>query len=130
MSEIMISMVTRIFADHCSDAVAMRAEDGEWPEALWRTIEAAGLPLALIATGEHSLGVPVEEAFQIVRLAGKFAAPVPMPEPDPMRVRAWEAARVPRARTRSGPATRLGLRAFGVRAARSLPRLARTAARC
>ena len=80
MSEIMISMVTRIFADHCSDAVAMRAEDGEWPEALWRTIEAAGLPLALIATGEHSLGVPVEEAFQIVRLAGKFAAPVPMPE--------------------------------------------------
>jgi acyl-CoA dehydrogenase len=60
--------------------VALRAEGGEWPETLWRTCEEAGLPMALIATGEHSLGVPVEDAFQIVRLAGKFAAPVPLPE--------------------------------------------------
>lgn len=80
MSEILSSMVTRVFADHCSDAVALRAEEGEWPEALWRISEEAGLPLALIETGEHSLGVPVEEAFQIVRLAGKFAVPVPLPE--------------------------------------------------
>jgi acyl-CoA dehydrogenase len=80
MSEILSAMVTRVFADHCSDAVALRAEEGEWPEALWRTCEEAGLPLALIATGEHSLGVPVEDAFHIIRLAGKFAAPVPLPE--------------------------------------------------
>lgn len=80
MSEVLTSMVTRLLADHCSDAVALRAEEGVWPDALWRAIEDAGLPLALIANGEHSLGVPVEDAFQIVRLAGKFALPTPLPE--------------------------------------------------
>src|SRR5260221_8559688 len=80
MADLLSAMVTRVFADHCSDAVALRAEGGEWPEALWRTCEEAGLPLALIATGRHSLGVPVEDAFQIARLAGRFAAPVPLPE--------------------------------------------------
>lgn len=80
MTDILSSMVSRVFADHCSDAIALRAEAGEWPEPLWHTSEEAGLPLALVDAGEHSLGVPVEDAFRIIRLVGKFAAPVPLPE--------------------------------------------------
>ena len=80
MSEILTSMVGRLFADHCSDAVVLRAEEGTWPEALWDACEAAGLALALIEAGEHSLGASAEEAFQVVRLAGRVAAPIPLPE--------------------------------------------------
>ena len=73
-------MVSRLLADHCGDAVVLRAEEGVWPETLWRVCEDAGLQLALIEAGEHSLGVPVEDAFQVARLAGRFVAPIPLPE--------------------------------------------------
>jgi acyl-CoA dehydrogenase len=80
MSETLTSMVGRMLADHCDDAVALRAEDGAWPDALWQVVEDVGLTLALIEAGEHSPGLGVDEAFQIVRRLGGFAAPVPLPE--------------------------------------------------
>lgn len=79
MSDV-VNLVSRLLSDHCSAEVVLRAEGGEWPDTLWGAVEAAGLPLALVAEGEHSLGVVAEEVFRAVRLAGQFAAPIPLPE--------------------------------------------------
>jgi acyl-CoA dehydrogenase len=72
--------VEKLFAQHCTDKVRLAAEAGIWPEALWQAVEAAGLPLALVDTGEASLGVSVQDAFDIARIAGAHAAPIPLPE--------------------------------------------------
>jgi acyl-CoA dehydrogenase len=72
--------VEKLFAQHCTDKVRLAAEAGIWPEALWQAVEAAGLPLALVDTGEANLGVSVQGAFDIVRIAGAHAAPIPLPE--------------------------------------------------
>jgi acyl-CoA dehydrogenase len=72
--------VEKLFTQHCSDKVRLAAETGTWPEALWQAVEAAALPSALVDTGETSLGVSVQDAFDIVRIAGAHAAPIPLPE--------------------------------------------------
>jgi acyl-CoA dehydrogenase len=72
--------VDRILTQHCTDPVRLAAEQGVWPDALWQAVEAAGLLLALVDTGEASLGVSVQDAFDIVRIAGAHAAPIPLPE--------------------------------------------------
>jgi acyl-CoA dehydrogenase len=75
-----LTTVSRILTDHCTGDALRQAEDGVWPEALWERCIEAGLHLALIDTGEESLGLPVSEAFGIARLAGHHAAPIPLVE--------------------------------------------------
>ena len=80
MTDTIGTMVSRLFADHCSNEVLRCAEDGEWPADLWRAIVDAGLLMALVEHGDATLGVTVVDAFEIVRLAGQYAVPVPLAE--------------------------------------------------
>lgn len=80
MSDTLTTTVTRLFAQHCSDAVLRHADDGQWPADLWQACLDAGLHLALVQTGDQSLGVTVDEAFGIIRSAARFAAPIPLAE--------------------------------------------------
>jgi acyl-CoA dehydrogenase len=71
---------TRLFQDLCEPAVLREAETGVWPAALWRAVEEAGLPKALVPEAAGGSGVGFVDAMVIVEAAGRFALPVPLPE--------------------------------------------------
>jgi acyl-CoA dehydrogenase len=68
----------RLFRPHCSSA-QLKAAEGAWSEPLWRELEDAGFTSALMPSGTD-LEIPMADALTIIRIAGSFSAPVPLPE--------------------------------------------------
>ena len=71
---------TRLFRDLCQPAALNAAEGGSWPADLWRAVEEAGLPRALVPESAGGPGVSFSDAMVVVRVAGWFALPLPLPE--------------------------------------------------
>ena len=66
---------TRLFQDLCTPAALRDAKTGAWPAALWRAVEDAGLPRALVPKSAGGSGVNFTDAMVIVRAAGRFGLP-------------------------------------------------------
>jgi acyl-CoA dehydrogenase len=77
---IVVDTATRIFRDLCEPATVNEAEAGKWPAALWEALEAAGLPLAWVPEELGGAGASIADGFAVLRVAGRFAAPVPLAE--------------------------------------------------
>ena len=77
---LLLDTLTRMLEAHCPPAVVERAERGEWPVALWTTLEAAGLPLAWVPEAYGGAGATLADGFAIARIAARYAAPVPLAE--------------------------------------------------
>ena len=71
---------TRLFQDLCQPVALRAAETGAWPADLWSAVEEAGLPRALVPESAGGHGVGFADAMVIVRAAGYFALPLPLPE--------------------------------------------------
>ena len=56
------------------------AEKGEWPKALWNALEESGLTLAWVSDELGGAGAEMLDGFAVLRVAGRFAAPVPLAE--------------------------------------------------
>ncbi|MEQ8193160.1 MAG: acyl-CoA dehydrogenase family protein [Rhodospirillales bacterium] len=80
MHTILIDQASRLFADHTGKAMIDEVEKGAWPEGLWHEMEAAGLTRAAVAEAHDGAGAEFGDAMALVRLAGRYAAPVPLPE--------------------------------------------------
>ncbi|MGH7126878.1 MAG: acyl-CoA dehydrogenase family protein [Stellaceae bacterium] len=80
MTESLVADVAeRLFTDLATPAVVNAAEAGDWPGELWGAVSEAGFLDALggeIGGALESLG----DAVDILRSAGRHAAPVPLPE--------------------------------------------------
>jgi len=70
---IIVDTATRIFQDLCEAATINDAEKGVWPKALWDALDESGLPLAWVPENLGGAGATM-------RVAGRFAAPVPLAE--------------------------------------------------
>ena len=77
---LLVETLTRMLEEHCTPEVVERAEQGEWPNELWDTLEAAGLPLAWVPETHGGAGASLADGFGIVRVAARYAAPVPLAE--------------------------------------------------
>src|ERR1700688_2782309 len=80
VSTLLRDTADRLFADHCDRATLERAEAGVWPEALWRALEEAGFPKALLPEAAGGAGIAAAEALALVRSAARHSAPVPLAE--------------------------------------------------
>jgi acyl-CoA dehydrogenase len=78
--ELLHETATRLFRDLCSPEALRAAEGGNWPAAIWRAIEDAGLAKALVPEAAGGSGISFPDAMVIVRAAGRYALPVPLPE--------------------------------------------------
>ena len=72
---ILYDSAMRLFGDLVTPEVLAAAEQGIWPEALWRAVEEAGYP-EVIAEGPSAM----VEAVTILRAAGHHATPIPLAE--------------------------------------------------
>jgi acyl-CoA dehydrogenase len=77
---IIVDTATRIFADLCEPGTVNAAEEGKWPQALWDALEASGLTLTWVPDTLGGAGAEMIDGFQVLRVAGRFAAPVPIAE--------------------------------------------------
>jgi acyl-CoA dehydrogenase len=77
---IIVDTATRIFQDLCEPATINDAEKGVWPKALWDALEESGLPLAWVPDDLGGAGATMADGFAVLRVAGRFAVPVPLAE--------------------------------------------------
>jgi acyl-CoA dehydrogenase len=77
---IIVDTATRIFRDLCEPATINDAEKGVWPTALWNALEDSGLPLAWVPDDLGGAGATMADGFAVLRVAGRFAVPVPLAE--------------------------------------------------
>lgn len=79
-ADIIAEAAERLFADLATPQAAEAAENGVFPEALWRAVEETGFALALIPEEAGGLGIAPGSAAALLRGAAYHAAPIPLPE--------------------------------------------------
>jgi acyl-CoA dehydrogenase len=72
--------VTRILAAHADPRTINRAEGNGWRQPLWQALVEAGLTLAWVPEAQGGSGGSLTDGFEILRVAGRFAAPIPLAE--------------------------------------------------
>ena len=70
----------RIFADLADPQAAATAKDERWKTRLWDALAEAGMTLAWVPEEFGGAGAEVADGFALLRVAGRFAAPVPLAE--------------------------------------------------
>ena len=77
---IIVDTATRIFGDLCEPQTINAAEEGTWPGELWNALEESGLTLTWVPDNLGGAGAEMADGFAVLRVAGRFAAPVPLAE--------------------------------------------------
>lgn len=70
----------QVLRDLCTPEVINEAEQGRWPAALWASLESSGFTLTWVPEALGGGGGEIADAFAVLRVAGQFAAPVPLSE--------------------------------------------------
>jgi acyl-CoA dehydrogenase len=80
LRDILEDTVTRLFDDFVTRETLEASETGVWPEPLWTALTESGLTRPLVAESQGGAGASWHDTFVIIKAAGRFAAPVPLPE--------------------------------------------------
>jgi acyl-CoA dehydrogenase len=76
----LIDSATRIFADHVDAKLLDAAKLEGWSPALWQIVSNAQLPLVGIAESLGGSGGSISDHAAVLRIAARYAAPVPLAE--------------------------------------------------
>lgn len=79
-SAILIDQADRLFTQHITKNVLAGADRGTWPDALWRAVEDAGLPLARVPEESGGVGLEPGDAALLIRRSAYHTAPIPLGE--------------------------------------------------
>ena len=77
---IIVDMTTRIFQDLCDPQTVNNTDNDDWKEPLWTALEEAGLTAGFVDEEFGGAGIEISDACEILRVAGRFAVPVPLAE--------------------------------------------------
>ena len=77
---ILAEMVDRLFADHVDMDLLSATKAGHWAHDLWAVVEQQGLPSSLVPEQRGGMGASFHDAYVIVRAAGRYRVPLPLPE--------------------------------------------------
>jgi len=73
-------LAERLIADHVTSDLIASSEEGDWPAALWSTLEEHGLTLAAVPENLGGSGAELGDAFDVLFCAGSHAVPLPLAE--------------------------------------------------
>jgi acyl-CoA dehydrogenase len=80
ITQMLISSTTKIMKDICTKELVNEAEQGRWAAELWDTIADSGMITVAIPEDLGGNGSSYTDALSILRLAGKYSAPIPLAE--------------------------------------------------
>jgi acyl-CoA dehydrogenase len=102
----LVESVTRLMTDHVDQKTLDAARDGGWSPTLWQALEEAEVSRIGIPEESGGAGGTLSDLAAVLRVAGRFAAPVPLAET--AMLGAWMLASagfpVPRGPLAAGPA--------------------------
>jgi len=77
---IVVETAARIFSDLGDPWAVNRAKDESWKASLWQALVDNGLTLAWVPEAHGGSGASLADGFDVLGVAGRFAAPVPLAE--------------------------------------------------
>ena len=80
MKEMVLDVVERIFKDQVSKETVDLVEDGKWAEDLWSILQENEMLTVAISETAGGAGGDLDDLFNIFRLIGKYAVPIPFVE--------------------------------------------------
>lgn len=80
ISDLAVETTSRIFRDLGDPQALNSARDDAWRAPLWRALEEAGLTRAWVPEALGGAGASLADGFEVLRVAGSFAAAVPLAE--------------------------------------------------
>ncbi len=80
MAKILMQSTTKIMRDICTKELVNDAENGVWAKELWEVLAESGMLTVAVPEEMGGTGGSWADAYQILRLAGKFSAPIPLAE--------------------------------------------------
>lgn len=80
MQEMIIESTTKILEKYSTKEVINEAEKGQWAGELWNNLVNSGIITVAIPEELGGNGGDYSDAFSILRLVGKFSAPIPLAE--------------------------------------------------
>jgi acyl-CoA dehydrogenase len=78
--ELLTEVATGLFRDLCPPEAVTAAEETGWAGPLWDSLAGAGFPLVSVPEEAGGSGGGIADACAVLRVAGRFAAPVPLAE--------------------------------------------------
>ena len=104
----LVESVTRLLKDHVDRKLLAAAKEKGWSAELWQTLDEAEFPRVSIPEEAGGAGGTVSDLAAVLRVAGRYAAPVPLAET--AMLAGWMLAAsglpVPRGALAAGPAHR------------------------
>lgn len=79
-TRMLLESMTRLFEDRSTKQVIDRAEAGEFPAQLWQDVAETGLALAALPESAGGADAEWSDLFATLRVAGRYAAPIPLAE--------------------------------------------------
>ncbi|MBI3068994.1 MAG: acyl-CoA dehydrogenase family protein [Betaproteobacteria bacterium] len=76
----LVESATRLFADHVDAGMLEAAKRDGWSAALWAVMESAELPRVSVPEEAGGAGGTLSDLAAVLRVAGRYAAPVPFVE--------------------------------------------------
>jgi acyl-CoA dehydrogenase len=80
MNEMIIESATKIMEKFSTKEVVNDAENGVWASELWNCLNQNGMLSVGVVEELGGSGGDIEDALSILRLAGKYSAPIPLAE--------------------------------------------------
>ncbi|ABS62548.1 acyl-CoA dehydrogenase domain protein [Parvibaculum lavamentivorans DS-1] len=80
LQTILSDSVNGLLSERVTKDLVQKAEEGEWPDALWNEIETNGLTRVLVPEAQGGAGATWADAAIVLKAAGEHVAPVPLAE--------------------------------------------------
>jgi len=79
-TRMLLESMDRLFLDKCTKQVVDAAEQGTFPAGLWQAVSETGVPLAALPESAGGADAEWSDLYYVLRVAGRFAAPIPLAE--------------------------------------------------
>ena len=80
MKDMIVDVVERMLKENVDKTVVDVVEQGKWSPKVWNLFEENGLPIVAISEENGGAGGDLDDLLNIIRLTGKYAAPIPFAE--------------------------------------------------
>lgn len=80
MKDMILDVVERMLKENVDKDLVDTVEQGEWAPNVWSLFEENGMPIVAISEENGGAGGDLDDLLNIVRLTGKYAAPIPFAE--------------------------------------------------
>jgi alkylation response protein AidB-like acyl-CoA dehydrogenase len=77
---IIVDTTAKILGDLCDPQSINNAKDDSWKQPLWQALEENGLTRTWVPEEFSGVGAAFIDGFEVLRIAGQFAVPVPLAE--------------------------------------------------